>query len=167
MFRTCGAGPYLLEQLLHSCKMCDPVERRASILVVMEKRTKDKPWKLKTPPGSSEYTMHVEEKDGKEVLVCTVGKTVLLYDIRCINDLHTMLKKHGDWMDLGGADEQKPAKEGTVEAWGRSEKNPVKGWYGLKKGLRGRFGVYVPPLMEALGLAEVTHEARGNRMRAK
>ena len=133
----------------------------------MEKRTKDKPWKLKTPPGTAEYTMHMEEKDGKEVLVCTVGKTVLLYDIRCINDLHAMLKKHGDWMDLGGADEQKPAKEGTVEAWGRSEKNPVKGWYGLKKGLRGRFGVYLPPLMEALGLAEVTHEAKGNRMRAK
>ncbi len=132
----------------------------------MEKRTKDNPWKLKTPPGTADYTMHVEEKDGNEVLVCTVGKTVLLYDIRCINDLHAMLKKHGDWMDLGGADEQKPAKEGTVEAWGRSEKNPVKGWYGLKKGLRGRFGVYVPPLMEALGLAEVTHEAKGNRMRA-
>lgn len=133
----------------------------------MEKRTKDEPWKLKTPPGTSEYTMHVEEKDGKEVLVCTVGKTVLHYDIRAINDLHAMLKKHGDWMDLGGADEQKPAKEGTVEAWGRSEKNPVKGWYGLKKGLRGRFGVYLPPLMEALGLAELTHEAKGNRMRAK
>ena len=138
----------------------------------MEKRTKDKPWKLKTPPGTAEYTMHMEEKDGKEVLVCTVGKTVLLYDIRCINDLHAMLKKHGSrcppgWMDLGGADEQKPAKEATVEAWGRSEKNPVKGWYGLKKGLRGRFGVYLPPLMEALGLAEVTHEAKGNRMRAK
>ena len=133
----------------------------------MEKRTKDMPWKLKTPPGTSDYTMHVEEKDGKEVLVCTVGKTVLLYDIRCINDLHAMLKKHGDWMELGGADEQKPAKEGTVEAWGRSEKNPVKGWYGLKKGLRGRFGVYLPPLMEVLGLAEVTHEAKGNRMRAK
>jgi len=132
----------------------------------MEKRTKDNPWKLKTPPGTADYTMHVEEKDGNEVLVCTVGKTVLLYDIRCINDLHAMLKKHGDWMDLGGADEQKPAKEGTVEAWGRSEKNAVKGWYGLKKGLRGRFGVYVPPLMEALGLAEVTHEAKGNRMRA-
>jgi len=132
----------------------------------MEKRTKDKPWQLKTPPGTSEYTMHIEEKDGKEVLVCTVGRTVLLYDIRCINDLHAMLKKHGDWMDLGGADEQKPAKEGTVEAWGRSEKNPVKGWYGLKKGLRGRFGVYLPPLMEALGLAEVTHEAKGNKMRA-
>lgn len=133
----------------------------------MEKRTKDKPWILKTPPGSAEYTMHVEEKDGKEVLVCTVGKTVLLYDIHCLNDLHAMLKKHGDWMDLGGADEQKPAKEGTVEAWGRSEKNPVKGWYGLKKGLRGRFGVYIPPLMEALGLAEVTHDPKNNRMRAK
>lgn len=133
----------------------------------MEKRTKNMPWKLKTPPGTSDYTMHVEEKDGKEVLVCTVGKTVLLYDIRCINDLHAMLKKHGDWMDLGGADEQKPAQEGTVEAWGRSEKNPVKGWYGLKKGLRGRFGVYLPPLMEALGLAEVTHEAKSNKMRAR
>jgi hypothetical protein len=133
----------------------------------MEKRTKDTPWKLKTPPNTAEYTMHVEEKDGKEVLVCTVGKTVLLYDIRCINDLHAMLKKHGDWVDLGGADEQKPAKEGTVEAWGRSEKNPVKGWYGLKKGLRGRFGVYLPPLMEALGLAELTHEAKGNKMRAR
>lgn len=133
----------------------------------MEKRTKDKPWQLTTPPGTSEYTMHVDEKDGKEVLVCTVGKTVLLYDIRCINDLHAMLKKHGDWMELGGADEQKPAKDGTVEAWGRSASNPVKGWYGLKKGLRGRFGVYLPPLMETLGLAELTHEAKGNKMRAK
>jgi len=140
----------------------------------MEKRTKDKPWKLKTPPGTSEYTMHVEEKDAsatlgtgfKEFLVCTLGKTVLLYDIRCINDLHAMLKKHGDWMDPGGADEQKPAKDGTVEAWGCSQKNPVKGWYGLKKGSRGRFGVYLP-LMEALGLAEVTHEAKENRMGAK
>ena len=134
---------------------------------MMEKRTKDKPWQLKTPPGTSDYTMHVDEKDGKEVLVCTVGKTVLLYDIRCINDLHAMLKKHGDWMELGGADEQKPTKEGTVEAWGRSATNPVKGWYGLKKGLRGRFGVYLPPLMEALGLAELTHEAKGNKMKAK
>ncbi len=132
----------------------------------MEKRGKEDPWQLKTPPGTSAYTMHVDRKDGKEVLVCTVGKTVLLYDIRCINDLHVMLKEHGDWMDLGGADEQKPAKEGTVEAWGRSEQNPLIGWYGLKKGLRGRFGVYLPPLMEELGLAEVTHAAKGNRMRA-
>jgi hypothetical protein len=130
-------------------------------------RTKEKPWALKTPPGASAYTMHVDEKDGKQVLVCTVGKTVLLYDARCIDDLHAMLKAAKDWVDLGGADEQKPAKDGTVEAWGRSPKNPVGGWYGLKKGLRGRFGVYVPPLMEALGLCELEHNAKNNRMRAK
>jgi hypothetical protein len=99
-------------------------------------------------------------------LVCQVGTTQLRYYLRCIVDLHTMLKSHGDWMPLGGADEQKAAAEGTVEAWGRSASNPVKGWYGLKKGLRGRFGVYVPPLLEALGLAEVEHNARNNRMRA-
>ena len=130
-------------------------------------RTKANAWQLKTPPGTAEYTMHVDEKDGRQILVCTVGKTVLHYDARCIDDLHAMLKDHGDWMDLGGADEQKPAKEGTVEAWGRSEKNPIGGWYGLKKGLRGRFGVYVPPLMEALGLVELEHNAKNNRMRAK
>ena len=129
--------------------------------------TKEKPMKLKTPPLSSEFTMHADEKDGKEILVYTVGKTILHYDARCLDDLHMMLKKHGDWMELGSADEQKPAKDGTVEAWGRSEKNPVKGWYGLKKGLRGRFGMYVPPLMEALGMAEVTHDAKGNKMKAK
>jgi len=110
--------------------------------------------------------MHRDVKDGKDVLVCTVGKTVLLYDARCPEDLHKMLKKHGDWMELGSADEQKDAKDGTVEAWARSSGNPIGGWYGLKKGLRGRFGMYVPPLMEALGLAEVEHNARGNRMRA-
>jgi hypothetical protein len=130
-------------------------------------RTKDNPWALKTPPGTSAYTMHVDEKDGKQVLVCTVGKTVLLYDTRCIDDLHKMLKATKDWVELGGADEQKPTKEGTVEDWGRSPKNPVGGWYGLKKGLRGRFGVYIPPLMEALGLCELEHNAKNNRMRAK
>jgi hypothetical protein len=130
-------------------------------------RTKANPWALKTPPGTAEYTMHVDEKDGVRVLVCTVGKTVLLYDARCIDDLHAMLKAAGDWLELGGADEQKPAKEGTVEAWGRSPQNPVKGWYGLKKGLRGRFGVYIPPLMEALGLCELEHNPKNNRMRAK
>ena len=133
----------------------------------MAKGTKENPWKLKTPPGTSEYEMYKDVKDGKEVIVCTVGKTVLLYDARCLNDLHAMLKKHDDWMDLGGADEQKEAKEGTVEAWGRSAENPVGGWYGLKKGLRGRFGVYVPPLMEELGLAELTHDAKNNKMKAK
>lgn len=128
---------------------------------------KDNPWVLQTPPLTSEYTMYKDVKDGKEILVCTVGKTVLHYDYRCLADLHAMLKEHGDWMELGSADEQKPAKEGTVEAWGRAATNPVGGWYGLKKGLRGRFGMYIPPLMEALGLAEVEHNARNNRMRAK
>ncbi|MCE9538997.1 MAG: hypothetical protein K8R85_07255 [Bacteroidetes bacterium] len=131
-----------------------------------EQGTKENPWTLQTPPLSSTFTMYKDEKDGKEILVCTVGKTVLHYQYRCLADLQSMLKKHGDWMELGSADEQKPAKEGTVEAWGRSEKNPVAGWYGLKKGLRGRFGMYVPPLMEKLGLAELTHEAKGNKMRA-
>ena len=129
--------------------------------------TKEKPMVLKTPPLTSVYTMHVDQKDGKDVLVCTVGKTVLFYNMDCLDDLYKMLKKHGDWMELGSTDEQKPAKEGTVEAWGRSEQNPVGGWYGLKKGLRGRFGMYIPPLMETLGLAELTHEAKGNKMRAK
>jgi hypothetical protein len=95
-----------------------------------------------------------------------VGSTKLSYDLRCLDDLHAMLKAHGDWMPLGAADEQKPAGHGTVEAWGRSAENPVGGWYGLRKGYRGRFGMYVPPLLEALGLAEVTHDARNNHMRA-
>jgi hypothetical protein len=135
--------------------------------MTMLDRTKDNPWQLKTAPGTSEYTMHVDEKDGVRVLVCTVGKTVLLYDARCIDDLHAMLKAAGGWVELGGADEQKPAKEDTVEAWGRSEKNPLGGWYGLKKGFRGRFGVYVPPLLEELGLCELEHGAKNNRVRAK
>ncbi|MDO5970443.1 hypothetical protein Q4Q35_11565 [Flavivirga aquimarina] len=128
--------------------------------------TKETPLKLKTPPLSSEYTMHVDEKDGKEILVCTVGKTILHYDIRCLNDLHEMLKKHGDWIELGSKDEKVATKEGTVEHWGRSSSNPLGGWYGLKKNFRGRFGMYIPPLMEALGLAEVTHEKRNNKMKA-
>ena len=130
-------------------------------------RTEENPWLLKTPPGTSEYTMHAAEKDGRAILVCTVGKTVLHYDARCVDDLYAMLTAAGDWVELGGADEQKPARDGTVEAWGRSEGNPIGGWYGLKKGLRGRFGVYLPPLMEALGLCELEHNAKNNRMRAK
>jgi hypothetical protein len=128
--------------------------------------TKDDPWVLKTPPGSAEYQMYREDEADPPALVCQVGSTKLSYDARATDDLHAMLKQHGDWMDLGAADEQKPAKEGTVEAWGRSESNPVGGWYGLRKGYRGRFGMYMPPLLEALGLAELTHEARNNKMRA-
>jgi hypothetical protein len=133
----------------------------------MEKGTKENPWQLKTPPLTSDYEMYKMVKDDKEIIVCVVGKTILHYDARAIEDLHTMLKAHGDWMDLGAADEQKPVKEGTVEAWGRAENNPVGGWYGLKKGYRGRFGMYMPPLMETLGLVELTHDAKGNKMRAK
>lgn len=132
----------------------------------MDLGTKENPIKLKTPPLSSEYTIYGDTKDGMEILVCTVGKTILQYDARCIKDLHAMLKTHGDWMLLGSADEGKEPKPDTVEAWGRSTENPVGGWYGLKKGLRGRFGMYIPPLMEALGLAEVEHNKRNNRMRA-
>ncbi len=111
--------------------------------------------------------MHRDVRDGRDVLVCTVGKTILAYDARCLEDLHAMLKARGDWVELGSADEQKDAKPGTVEAWARDPDNPIGGWYGLKKGLRGRFGMYVPPLMERLGLAEVEHNPRSNRMRAR
>ncbi len=129
--------------------------------------TKDDPWVLRTPPGSSEFEAYRAPDAQPPALVVQVGSTELRYHLRCIEDLHAMLKKHGDWMLLGSADEQKPAAEGTVEAWGRSPDNPVKGWYGLKKGLRGRFGMYLPPLLEALGLAELEHNAKNNRMRAK
>ena len=128
--------------------------------------TAEKPLVLKTPPLSSEYTMHVAEKDGRDILVCTVGKTILHYDIRCIEDLHQMLKEHGDWMLMGSKDEKVLTKEGTVEHWGRSPDNPIGGWYGLKNNFRGRFGMYIPPLMEHLGLAEIEHNKRNNRMRA-
>jgi hypothetical protein len=130
------------------------------------KGTKDQPWTLKTPPGTSEFTAFRDETSTPPALVVQVGKTQLRYDLRCINDLQAMLKSRGDWMLLGSADEQKPAAEGTVEAWGRSTKNPVGGWYGLKKGLRGRFAMYVPPVMEELKLAEVEHLPKNNRMRA-
>ena len=127
---------------------------------------KGDPWQLTTPPGTSEYTIHRDESLDPPALVCQVGKTTLSYRLRCLDDLHAMLKEHGDWMPLGSADENKPAADGTVEAWARSESNPVGGWYGLKKGLRGRFAMYIPPLMEALGMAELEHNPRNNRMRA-
>jgi len=128
--------------------------------------TKASPWQLKTPSGSSDYQMYKDEAADPPVLVCVVGKTELRYQLRAIEDLHAMLKANGGWVPLGSADEQKPAADGTVEAWGRSARNPVSGWYGLRKGYRGRFGMYVPPLLEALGLAEVEHNPKNNRMRA-
>jgi hypothetical protein len=129
--------------------------------------TAENPWTLKTPPGTSEFQAYRDPAASPPSLVVQVGKTQLRYDLRCLDDLHAMLKAYGDWMLLGSADEQKPAAEGTVEAWARSTKNPVGGWYGLKKGLRGRFAMYVPPVMKELGLAEVEENPRNNRMRAR
>lgn len=133
---------------------------------VKGKGTKDDPWVLKTPSGSAEFLAFRDEGRDPPALVVRVGKTELAYQLRCLQDLHAMLKAHGDWMLLGSADEQKPAVEGTVEAWARSPDNPVSGWYGLKKGLRGRFGMYVPPVMKLLRLAEVEDKPKNNRMRA-
>ena len=129
--------------------------------------TKDDPWVLTTAPGSSHYTMYRDDAADPPALICQVGSTTLSYQARCIEDLHAWLQTKDDWVDLGAADENKPAADGTVEAWGRSESNPVGGWYGLRKGYRGRFGMYVPPLLEALGLAELTHEPRNNKVRAR
>ncbi|MFN0027192.1 MAG: DUF6855 family protein [Acidimicrobiales bacterium] len=128
--------------------------------------TKDDPWLLTTPPGSSSFQVYRDPEAQPPALVVQVGSTQLRYHLRCIEDLHRMLIEHGDWVPLGNADEQKPAAPGSVEAWARAEDNPVSGWYGLRKGYRGRFGNYVPPVLEALGLAEVEHNARNNRMRA-
>ncbi|GAA3891884.1 hypothetical protein GCM10022381_37090 [Leifsonia kafniensis] len=128
--------------------------------------TREDPWVLTTPPGTSEYFMFTDPEADPPLLVCQVGSTKLTYQLRIIEDLAAWLREQGDWVALGSADEQKPAAEGTVEAWGRSESNPVGGWYGTRKGYRGRVGMYLPPLLEALGLAELTHDARNNRMRA-
>ena len=128
--------------------------------------TANDPWILTTPARTSEFDAWREEESEPPALKIRVGSTVLSYHLRCVEDLHEMLVEHGDWMPLGSADEQKAAKPGTVEAWARAENNPVSGWYGLRKGYRGRFGNYVPPVLEHLGLAEVEHQARNNRMRA-
>jgi hypothetical protein len=128
--------------------------------------TRENPWTLTTPSGGSEYTAFRDEELDPPALVVQVGKSELRYHLRCLDDLEAMLREHGDWMPLGSADEQKPAADGTVEAWARSPENPVGGWYGLKSGMRGRFANYVPPVMEALGRAEVEHNPRNNRMRA-
>ena len=132
----------------------------------MAKGTKDDPWDLTTPPGSSSYSMYRDPDADPPALVCVVGSTTLKYHLSAIDDLHAWLVAQGDWVALGAADENKPAADGTVEAWGRASSNPVGGWYGLRKGYRGRFGMYLPPLLESLGLAEVTHDPRNNKMRA-
>jgi len=128
--------------------------------------TPDDPWQLTTAPGSSSYTMYRDETSDPPALICQVGSTRLSYRLSAIDDLDAWLREQDDWVPLGAADEQKAAPAGSVEEWGRSDTNPVGGWYGLRKGYRGRFGMYLPPLLEELGLAELTHDARGNRIRA-
>ena len=129
--------------------------------------TKDDPWVLKTPPGTSEYTMYLDDASDPALLVCQVGSTKLTYQARAIEDLAAWLAEQGCWVPLGSTDEGKEPASGTVEAFGRSASNPVGGWYGTRKGYRGRFGMYMPPLLEELGLADVTHESRNNEMRAR
>ena len=128
--------------------------------------TPEDPWRLKTPSGGAEFIAYRDSGLAPPALVVKAGTTELRYHLRCIEDLHAMLKSHTDWMILGNADEQKPAAAGTVEAWARAETNPVGGWYGLRKGYRGRFGMYLPPVLEALGLAQLERQPRNNRMRA-
>ena len=132
-----------------------------------ERGTKSDPWELTTPPGTSGYTMYRDEESDPPALVCQVGSTTLKYHLRAVEDLHAMLVEAGEWVPLGAADEKKPAVEGTIEAWGRSPDNPVGGWYGLRNGYRGRFGMYLPPLLEELGLIELEHNPRNNRARAR
>ena len=126
--------------------------------------TVDDPWMLRTPPLSSEYTLYRDDSD-PQLLVCQVGSTRLTYLARAIEDLHAELFTRGDWVPLGAADESKEPAPGTVEEWGRSAENPVGGWYGQRKGYRGRFGMYIPPVLEALGLVELEHNPRNNRVR--
>lgn len=128
--------------------------------------TGDDPWQLKTPPLKSDFLVWKEEDHDPPRLVVKVGVTVLSYQLRALEDAHAMLRAHGDWMPLGNADEGKPVKEGTLEAWARDTANPVGGYYGLRKGYRGRFANYITPVMELLGLVELEHNARNNRVRA-
>ena len=125
------------------------------------------PWTLKTPSLASEFLAWRDEKASPPALIVQVGSTRLSYHLRALDDLTAMLKAKGDWMELGNADEGKPVKPGTIEAWAREESNPVGGYYGLRKGYRGRFANYVTPVLERLGAVELEHGARNNRARAK
>lgn len=135
-------------------------------LVTYGDGTADDPWQLETPSGTSTYTAWRDETAEPPALVVQVGTTRLSYQLRALDDLHAMLRRHGDWMPLGNADEGKPVKDGTVECWARDPDNPVGGYYGLCKGYRGRFANYVTPVLELLGWAELEHQPRNNRIRA-
>ena len=126
--------------------------------------TPSDPWNLTTPPGQSAFQMHIDPD--KNVLHCQVGTTWLHYRVEALDDCHAMLKAHGDWMELGNKDEKAAAADGTVEAWGRSPDNPVGGWYGLRKGYRGRFANYVTPVLKEQGRVEFEKRGRGWWVRA-
>jgi hypothetical protein len=122
------------------------------------------PWNLTTPAGGGGFQMHIDPDKG--VLHCQVGKTWLHYQVAALDDLYAMLKQHGDWVELGNKDEKQDVKPGTVEAWGRSADNPVGGWYGLRKGYRGRFANYVTPVLKEQGKVEFEKRGRGWWVRA-
>ena len=111
--------------------------------------------------------MHRDEGSDPPVLVCQVGSTRLTHHLRAAAELHAWLREQRGWVPLGAADERRPAAPGTVEERGRAADNPVGGRYGRRTGYRGRFGMYLPPLLEELGPAELTHDARNNRVRAR
>lgn len=122
------------------------------------------PWTLKTPSQTSEFQAWRDEAADPPALVVQVGSTRLSYRLRCLEDLPAMLKGRGDWVALGNADEGKPTPEGSVEAWARDQGNPVGGYYGLRKGYRGRFANYVTPVLELLSKVELEHGPRNNRV---
>lgn len=129
--------------------------------------TPEDPWRLKTPPLTSDFQAWRGAWADAPALIVQVGATRLTYQWRGIDDLAAMLRARGDWVELGNADEGKPVKEGSVEAWARADDNPVGGYYGLRRGYRGRFANYVTPVLERLGLVELEHGPRNNRVRAK
>jgi hypothetical protein len=128
--------------------------------------TTEEPWRLTTPSRDTEFRAWFDVVGNVPVLAVRDGETLLHYDRSCIDDLRDMLVARADWVELGAADEQNEPHPGTVEAWARSQGNPRGGWYGLDEGLRGRFAVYVPPVLEYLGMAELEHNQGVNRMRA-
>src|SRR5260370_12515683 len=98
--------------------------------------TKQPPWQLTTPSGSSEHQMYKDDSASPPVLVCIVGKTELRYQARAVEDLHNMLKANGGWVPLGSADERKPPSGRTVNAWSCPVDHSVAGRHGALHGHR-------------------------------
>jgi hypothetical protein len=124
------------------------------------------PWVLKAVDGTTDFNAYRDAALNPPAIVVLVGETELRYHLRCLDDLYEMLKDRGGWVPLGRAAELQQPPEGSVEAWARSARNPLGGWYGLQKGSRGHFALYIPAIMRVLDLAEVEEEPGGGRMRA-